>query len=472
MKKFIYILSLTVGFALTGCTQWEEGAPLQWGNGDLVIPPELTIEAPDRITSDVLSFTAKVKNAKIMAYIVTEGSKANEIDYYNLIYGYVPGVVKTPITTESFEHTFDVGGAVVGKTYTLHVAAVDNHDLMVTYKKNITAIDGVLPYMTSNAELTATHNGTRASITFNEPIVRNNNMGAITYNVYNNRLEVIQSGTATATASGNILTVSLPAPVSFDEVVYVLLSFEEGAVEDAHGNKMTAANNILDENGRPTGPWWCYEGFFRNGHNYAFAGKIDIVSGTQQQFGSTAKPLTHVADNVTIDGVTTRAWTMPSILDAFSSDIVTANQAVPAYTYTATVDGKSRGFITFYDINNQLPLLGTVMLSGVEHEVYAADYDMQAGKVYAGWSFAISDNLYQGQSYYICEYTGTQPVIIAIDNDSKEIIVVADIDPETFLFQDGDFITRSYMANMPSTPVVLKNVKLEVNRNKIFRYTY
>lgn len=469
MKKFIYTLALAISLTLTGCSQWVEGDPLLWENGDVVTTPELTIEIPEQITTETLSFTTKVKNASSMAFVVVESSK--KVDYQDLMYGYVSGVVKTSITTENFEHTFKVDGIVAGRTYTLYAAVADKHRLMTTLKKNITAIDGVLPYMTSNAELTATHNGTRANITFNEPIVRNNDMGAITYNVYNNRLEVIQSGTATAVASGNILTVSLPAPVSFDEVVYVLLSFEEGAVEDAHGNKMTVANNILDENGRPTGPWWLYEGYISDGHNYVFTGKIDLGSGTRQQFRSPAQALTHVANNVTIDGVTAKAWTMPSILNALSSGVVTANEAVPAYTYTKTIDGKETGIISFYDTNNGTPLLGTVVLDDTEnvYEVYAADYDMSAGKIYPGWDFALSQDLYR--SDYSCNYIGACPVIITIDNDTKEIMIVADIDPETFQFTDGETFTGSYKVNMRSTPTVIKNIKIHTFREKILRYT-
>lgn len=469
MKKFIYTLALAISLTLTGCSQWVEGDPLRWENGDVVTTPELTIKIPEQITTETLSFTTKVKNASSMAFVVVEGSK--KVDYQDLMYGYVSGVVKTSITTENFEHTFKVDGIVAGRTYTLYAAVADKHRLMTTLKKNINAIDGVSPYIIGDYKLTATNCGTLATVTFNEPIVHNSNMGAITYDIYNENLEVILSGTAHATAVSNQLTVSLPAPASFDATAVVLLSFEQGAVKDAHGNEMTAIKNVVDEEGYPTGPWWLYEGYISDGHNYVFTGKIDVGSGTRQQFRSPAQTLTYVANNVTIDGVTAKAWTMPSILNALSSGVVTANEAVPAYTYTKTIDGKETGIISFYDTNNGTPLLGTVVLDDADnvYEVYAADYDMSAGKIYPGWDFALSQDLYR--SDYSCNYIGACPVIITIDNDTKEIMIVADIDPETFQFTDGETFTGSYKVNMRSTPTVIKNIKIHTFREKILRYS-
>ena len=50
MKKFIYTLALAISLTLTGCSQWVEGDPLRWENGDVVTTPELTIEIPEQIT--------------------------------------------------------------------------------------------------------------------------------------------------------------------------------------------------------------------------------------------------------------------------------------------------------------------------------------------------------------------------------------------------------------------------------------
>jgi hypothetical protein len=48
--------------------------------------------------------------------------------------------------------------------------------------------------------------------------------------------------------------------------------------------------------------------------------------------------------------------------------------------------------------------------------------------------------------------------------------MVAEIDPETFQFHDGDLFSVSYGINVLDEPVVLENVNLEVNRNKVFNY--
>ncbi|MBQ6938360.1 MAG: hypothetical protein IJN35_00760, partial [Muribaculaceae bacterium] len=306
MKKLVYILSLTIGLIMTGCTQWENVEPLSpeaIGSSN----PELTVTAPDSITSDVITFTIATKNASHLAFMVVQGTA--EVDYTALLQGRYSNANAAEVDPEGFEQTFNMRGAVPGEVYSIFVVAADSVGVQKTFEKVMGAFDVESPYVAGDPHLTATNNGTRATVTFNEAILRADNMGAITYDVYDADLNVILEGTATAVANGNELVVSLPSTVVFDAVVYVLLSFEEGAVEDLYGNKMAAIDNYL-EDGLPNGPWWSYDpdevigsdSFFRDGHGYAFVGKINLGNG-MQDFGGPIMPLTYVESNVAIGEV-------------------------------------------------------------------------------------------------------------------------------------------------------------------------
>lgn len=475
MKKLVYILSLTIGLIMTGCTQWENVEPLSpeaIGSSN----PELTVTAPDSITSDVITFTIATKNASHLAFMVVQGT--GEVDYTALLQGRYSNANAAEVDPEGFEQTFNMRGAVPGEVYSIFVVAADSVGVQKTFEKVMGAFDVESPYVAGDPNLTATNNGTRATVTFNEAILRADNMGAITYDVYDADFNVILEGTATAVANGSELVVSLPSTVVFDAVVYVLLSFEEGAVEDLYGNKMAAIDNYL-EDGLPNGPWWSYDpeevietdSFFRDGHGYAFVGKINLGNG-MQEFGGPIMPLTYVESNVEIGEVSATAWTMPSILNMFgeeaiSSGAVTPNEEVPAYTYASTVNSQETEIISFYDKTNGFPVLGTMILgqNNQTYTVYAADYDEEAGQVYPGWDFAVFEFQGGGQTFDGCAFIGKSPVIITIDGNQAGM--VAEIDPEAFQFHDGDILMGSSKVDVLDTPVVLKNVN--VNREKVFR---
>ena len=121
-------------------------------------------------------------------------------------------------------------------------------------------------------------------------------MGAITYDIYDENYEVVGEGTATAVANGNQLVVTLPSTVTFDAISFVLLSFEEGAVEDKFGNKMAAIDNYL-EDGLPNGPWWMVDpnaketptdGFLREDVGFAWYGVSTSFTkdGSETEVGS------------------------------------------------------------------------------------------------------------------------------------------------------------------------------------------
>ena len=155
-------------------------------------------------------------------------------------------------------------------------------------------IDWGAPYIISQYPLEASRNGRSVTMEYNRSIVRDNTMGAISYEVL-----VEEAGEARTIYQGNfpeeniaaerrMLTVTLPESIVFERgVTYtVLLSFEEGAVEDLYGIKMEAIVNEMQEDGQPAGPWWCVNRpglgeFFQEGE-YFFAMMFDGGSGEQQ----------------------------------------------------------------------------------------------------------------------------------------------------------------------------------------------
>ena len=105
MKKLVYILSLTIGLIMTGCTQWENVEPLSpeaIGSSN----PELTVTAPDSITSDVITFTIATKNASHLAFMVVQGT--GEVDYTALLQGRYSNANAAEVDPEGFEQTFNM----------------------------------------------------------------------------------------------------------------------------------------------------------------------------------------------------------------------------------------------------------------------------------------------------------------------------------------------------------------------------
>ena len=252
MSKIYTAIILAIGLIITSCTKLTDR--------EYLFPsPELTVVVPDSITSGIITFTISAKNATNLAYIIVRG--VGNIDYYSLLQGEYSDAYMTSINPDGFEHTFNIKDVFPNESYSLYVAVSNNHNQIATFKKgyNYETIPPYITYISDIKEHTATNNGTRTTITFNEDIVRNDDMGAITYDVLDENLDYIATGTATATASGCQLTVSLPSSTVFEQLVFVLLSFEEGAVEDLCGNKMTAIENGLDYDLLPNGPWYMYD---------------------------------------------------------------------------------------------------------------------------------------------------------------------------------------------------------------------
>ena len=407
MKKLVYILSLAIGLLMTGCAQWENFeslSPDTWG-----AEPELTVTAPDSITTEVITFTIAAKNATNLAYVVYD--QAVDMDYTLLLQGLYNGCRGGEIEAEGFEQTFSMKGAVPGNTYYLYVVVANEAGVQATYEKAMGAHDLDAPFLTSDPALTASNKGTRVTLTFNEAIVRTDAMGAITFDIYNEDLEVVREGVATAVASSNQLTVTLPADVTFEAVSYVLLSFEEGAVEDKYGNKMAAINNFL-EDGLPNGPWWMVdpnksdiptEGFLREGVSYAWYGVSTAFTqdGSETEVGSDIFNVTFEQGDVDLteyfgSPLTAQKWSMPSIMGILNNATV-AN--VPCYVYEAPANnGDIYTWATFFDptADQGLMVAGTYDLSAAglssQQECYMVSYDPQSGKISITWDFVV-DNM-------------------------------------------------------------------------------
>ena len=402
MKKLVYILSLAIGLILTGCAKWENFeslSPDTWG-----AEPVLEVTAPDSIKTEVISFTIKTVNATNIAYMVT-ASPATNIDYTILLQGMYQGSNGGEVDPEGFEQTFSLKGAVPGNTYYLYVVAANAAGVQATYEKAMGAHDLDAPYLTSDPALTATNKGYRATLTFNEAIVRTDVMGAITYDIYDENYEVVGEGTATAVANGNQLVVTLPSTVTFDAISFVLLSFEQGAVEDKFGNKMAAIDNYI-EDGLPNGPWWMVDpnaketptdGFLREDVGYAWYGVSTAFkqAGSETEVGSAIFNVTFEQADVDLTeffGSPLKAdkWSIPSIMGILKGATVAD---VPCYVYEAPAqNGNMYTWATFFNPEG-LVVAGTYDLSNSglssKQECYLASYDPESGDLYTSWDFVV-----------------------------------------------------------------------------------
>ena len=473
MKKLVYILSLTIGLIMTGCTPWENVEPLSpdaIGSSN----PELTVVAPDSITSDVIEFTITANNASHLAYMVVQGT--GEVDFTALLQGRYNGAQVGEIPAE-FEQTFSMRGAVPGETYSIFVVVADSVGVQATFEKVMGAYDVESPYVTGEYQLAPANKGTRTTVTFNEAIIRNDNMGAITYEVLDENFASIDAGTATATASGSQLTVSLPSSTVFEQLVYVLLSFEEGAVEDLYGNKMTAIVNGLDDAGIPNGPWYMYDptvvddedALFKSDMGYCYYGvsKSFTQDESETTVGSEFFNVTLAQAGFDLteyfgEPLTGDKWTMPSIMSILQG----AEPAdVPAFSYEAKAnDGETYTWLTFFDpeSENGLSFVGQYDLTagglGVV-DCYSASYDASSGNLYTSWDFVYADR--NGQM--VLQNAGYKPCVIFIGDMGEGEKPYILFDFEDLLILDETMVGAAG-ANFYEQPVCLENATI-VKRN-------
>ena len=466
MSKIYTAIMLAIGLIITSCTKLTDR--------EYLFPsPELTVVVPDSITSGIITFTISAKNATNLAYIIVRG--VGNIDYYSLLQGEYSDAYMTSINPDGFEHTFNIKDVFPNESYSLYVAVSNNHNQIATFKKgyNYETIPPYITYISDTKGHTATNNGTRTTITFNEDIVRNDDMGAITYDVLDENLDYIATGTATATASGCQLTVSLPSSTVFEQLVFVLLSFEKGAVEDLCGNKMTAIENGLDYDLLPNGPWYMYDptvvndedALFKSDMGYCYYGVSTSFTQDKSEttVGSEFFNVTLAQANFDLtqyfgESLTGDKWTMPSIMSILQG----AEPAdVPAFSYEAKAnDGQTYTWLTFFDpeSSNGLSFVGQYDLPAAGLGVvdcYSAGYDASSGSLYTSWDFVYADR--NGQM--ILQNAGYKPCVIFFDGQDPYIL----FDFEDLLILDETMVGAAG-ANFYEQPVRLENVTI-VKRN-------
>lgn len=477
MKKLVYILSLAIGLLMTGCAQWDpmESLPRDtWG-----AEPEITIEVSplDSITgaliSDKMDVVFYLKNATNFSFVYDEG-EAQSIDFTALLKGQYGGWSAEP-AVEADTLGIQLTGFEPGKTYTIYAVVANAAGVQTTAVKTVGAVDVTAPALVANSELSATNNGKQVTVAFDEAIVRTDAMPAVTYEVLNENLESYATGDATAMASGRNLVVSLPSTFEFDGFSIVLLSFAEGSVEDAYGNKMAALVNVLDEEGVPNGPWWAYDpnnagvddenALFKSDMGYCYYGVSTSFTQDQSEttVGSEFFNVTLAQANFDLteyfgQPLTGDKWTMPSIMSILQG---TEPADVPAFSYEAKAnDGNTYTWLTFFDPegSNGLSFVGQYDLTQAGMGVvdcYSASYDPSSNSLYTSWDFVYADR--NGQM--ILQNAGYKPCVIFFDGENPYIL----FDFEDLLILDETMVGAAD-ANFYEQPVRLENVTI-VKRN-------
>ena len=413
MKKLVYILSVAIGLIMTGCAQWEEFdslSPETWGP-----KAELTIEAPDTLKSDVLSFQLVTKNATHMGLLLSLAPV--EVNYTALLQGNpevtadVVGVDYSEVNPEGEDFSYNIPGVVAGEVYYIYVVVANEAGVQTTATHVVGAIDVEAPIITSTPQLTATENGRRVTLSFSENIIRDETMGAIEYATYLLNVETgeaslyTQGSDVTAVASGSKLTVTLPVVFDANSYYVVTLSFAEGAVTDLYGNKMAPVASSFDAStGDVTnGYWWLVEPagneepteFFADG-DYVFNG-VFTYDGKDYYEGDIPFSMSFVSDGYDMGNIFENApftgtrWELKGVAKAmFDGD----EYPFPgfSYEYVSSEDGLTYKYITIIDPENGwIPCVGNAeMQDGSVFKVYLAAVT-EEGEMYPYWDFVLAD---------------------------------------------------------------------------------
>ncbi len=474
MKKLVYILSLAIGLLMTGCAQWDpmESLPRDtWG-----AEPEITIEVSplDSITgaliSDKMDVVFYLKNATNFSFVYDEG-EAQSIDFTALLKGQYGGWSAEP-AVEGDTLGIQLTGFEPGKTYTIYAVVANAAGVQTTAVKTVGAVDVTAPALVANSELSATNNGKQVTVAFDEAIVRTDAMPAVTYEVLNENLESYAKGDATAMASGRNLVVSLPSTFEFDGFSIVLLSFAEGSVEDAYGNKMAALVNVLDEEGVPNGPWWAYDpnnagvddenALFKSDMGYCYYGvsKAFTEDESETEVGSQLfnVTLTQAGFDLTEyfgQPLKGDKWSLPSVMNILQGAGV---ENVTAFSYEAPAnDGNTYTWLTFFDpeSENGLSLAGSFDLTAAGMGVvdcYLASYNPESNELYTSWDFVYADM--KGQM--VLQNAGYKACVIFLSEGKPYIL---------FDFEEIYILNETLVGadnvNMYETPLCLDNVSIK-----------
>lgn len=301
-------------------------------------------------------------------------------------------------------------------------------------------IDWEAPYIVSPYPLEASRNGRSVTMEFNRSIVRDNTMGAISYEVL-----VEEAGEARTiyqgnfpeeniAAEGRMLTVTLPESIVFERgVTYtVLLSFEEGAVEDLYGIKMEAIVNEMQEDGQPAGPWWCVNRpglgeFFQEGE-YAFDMMFDGGSGPQQL--STTANFSDTGDfdlsswGASYTGIIAKEWSISGFLDGLIQDLTPV--PFPAYSYAMTEEGETTERMTMIVASGDAPL---TIAQYQGQDVYLVDYVESEWTLYFNVEFVVTTDPDLGE---IAKTTSECPALAMYDEQGSGYYIIATLDDMQF----------------------------------------
>lgn len=434
MKKLVYILSLAAGLVMTGCAKWDTPVSMPrdtWGP-----EPQLTVNVnvdsvTGALTSDEMRITVITKNAKNFAITLTDDVQS-EMDYTALLqgsYSAAYGEVKVEGDTISLNPI----PVEAGMSYHVYVVAANEAGVQTTFYQAYGAVDITAPYIVGD-EVSVSNKGRTGKITFSESIICKD-PNTVKYEVFDENL--VSSGQKTGlsvAASGSTLTVTLPeGALPAEAVSYVLISFDEGAIEDVAGNKMGALNNVIDEEGLPTGPFWVAdltggdlpEGdmFFTSDERFAWIAKFSNDGENFGNFGSYFDvemvddqiDLSTIFENLTGTGI---KWTTSSILEVFEGS---DPKRMPVYTFITDVPeaGGEIEFIYFLDADNEdmglAPCAGSVTMEGTEYDVYLGDLNTETNELYTGWSFYVNP---EG----VAAFNGKLPVLFVMYEGSPATI--------------------------------------------------
>ena len=476
MKKLLYIFSIVIGLMLTGCEDKVEPlAPDTWGP-----VAELTVNVPDTLTTDVLPIEIIVKNGKYMRFTVF--TEAVDMNYTDLLKGYYGG--SNLYTLESVEDTisYTLGGVTPETRYYIYVVATNEAGVETTYNTAVGAVDVDAPVIVSTQQLTPADKGRRVTLAFNENILRDDEMGAITYEVYSVDLTTGETtlfatgSDVTAVATGANLTVTLPCEFAEDTYYVAMLSFAEGAVTDLYGNKMAAVQAAFDAATLEVtnGYWWLVEPapdvnpeeFFNEG-TYNFEG-VFTFDGENFYEGAIPFTMSFVSDGYDMSQIFENApftgtkWELNGLSSIMFEG---TDQPFPGFSYKYQgSDGLTYEYITIIDPEdaNYLPCVGTVAMSnGSEYHAYLGNLT-DDGYLSPYWDFVLVDG--QGNPEGAVEdlmgvYSLETPIIIIDQNEgtgqSPQWGIIVQFD-ELYLTRGGEVEATTY--TVYKEPRTLENV--------------
>lgn len=257
MKKYIIGLFSAICLMGAGCTEFEDYAPVNMGEG-----PAVTLSV-EKTNVDAFNLTVTPAEGTVYyAYIVT--NQAQTIDAETLLEaGYEGAELLKAAETPSLSKAYN--NQTIGTTYYVYAVASDANGLCgAVASATIDLPDTEAPYLVSVPDgnlYKATNNGRSVTLTYNETVTRGE--GAITYNVTKGDLTSYANGTIeTVVINGESVTITLPESVAFDAneaKSYVFLDFAAGAFVDGAGNQSAALKGGVDQETQLVGaPYWEY----------------------------------------------------------------------------------------------------------------------------------------------------------------------------------------------------------------------